>query len=172
VRVDRWGHVSLIAVLPAQPITITPDIAAANQLPACAVGITYRSEAVPTDVEVGPDGRLYVTTLPGGLSGNPGSVYRVSRWGGYPQRIATGFQGATNLAIDPWGGIYVAELAGGTISKVVNGKPVTVLTLPGVVADEWANGHLYASTSPAALTEGAGPTPPPPGTIVELGPAW
>jgi hypothetical protein len=171
VRVDRWGHVSLIAVLPAQPIKITQDIIAENGLPSCALGITYRSEAVPTDVEVGPDGALYVTTLPGGLSGNPGSVYRVSRGGGWAHRIATGFNGATNLAIDPRGGIYVAELGGGTISKVVNGKPVTVLTLPGVVADEWANGHLYASTAPAALTEGAGPTPPPPGTVVELGPA-
>jgi hypothetical protein len=46
-----------------------------------------------------------------------------------------------------------------------------VLTLPGVVADEWANGHLYASTAPAAASEGGGSTPPPPGTIVELGPA-
>jgi hypothetical protein len=170
VRVNRWGQVSLIAVLPAQPQKITQAIVKENGLPSCALGLTYRSEAVPTDVEVGPGGALYVTTLPGGISGTPGSVYRVSRWGGYPQKIATGFQGATNLAIDPWGGIYVAELDGGTISKVVGGKPVTVLTLPGVVADEWANGHLYASTAPAAASEGGGSTPPPPGTIVELGP--
>jgi hypothetical protein len=170
VRVDRWGHVSLIAVLPAQPLKITQAVIDANGLPSCALGITYRSEAVPTDVETGPDGALYVTTLPGGLSGTPGSVYRVSRWGhSWPQRVATGFQAATNLAIDPWGGIYVAELGAGSISKVVDGRPVSVLKLPGAVAVEWANGHLYASTAPAALSEGAGPTPPPPGTVVELG---
>ena len=50
----------------------------------------------------------------------------------------------------------------------MNGEPVTVLTLPGVVADESANGHLYASTP--ALGEGGGSTPPAAGTVVGLGP--
>ena len=124
----------------------------------------------PTSRSV-PTTRLYVTTLPGGPGGsvNPGSVYRISRWGGKPQKIATGFNGATNLAIDPWGGIYVAELGAGTISKVVHGKPVPVLSLAGVVADEWANGHLYASTAPAAVAPEGSTGPPAPGSIVVLG---
>jgi hypothetical protein len=174
--VDRWGHVSLLAVLPAQQVHITPAFAAANGVNcdlSAYPNLTYGFEAVPTDVEVGPDHALYVTALPGGPGGSvdPGSVYRISRWGGHPQRIATGFNEATNLAIDPWGGIYVAELGSGTISKVVHGRPVPVLSLPGVVADEWANGHLYASTAPAAVTEGS-TSPPAPGSIVELGPTW
>jgi hypothetical protein len=165
LRVDRWGHVSLISVFPAQTATITQALADANQLPSCTVGLRYRFEAVPTDVEVGQHGALYVTTLPGGLEGpdNPGSVYRVQRWGGHPRQVATGFAGATNLAIDSRGGIYVAEIASGMVAKVVRGKPVEVLLLPGVVAVEWANGHLYASTAPLA-SGGQGP-----GTIVELG---
>lgn len=177
VKVDRWGHVSLLSVLPRQEVTITQALADGNGLPACSVGLTYAFEPVPTDVEVGPGGALYVTTLPGGLGGpdNPGSVYRINRWG-QAQKVATGFAGATNLAIDPRGTIYVAQIGAGAIAKVVNGRPVPVATLPGVVAVEWANGQLYASTSPAAAGAEDGPSgpevpqgPPPPGTIVKLG---
>ncbi|MCW2523018.1 MAG: hypothetical protein JWO63_1353 [Frankiales bacterium] len=168
VRVDRWGHVSLIAVLPAQPLKLTRAVLAANGIPSCGLGLTYKSEAVPTDVEVGPHGALYVTTLPGGVTGTPGSVYKLAH-GCQPEKIATGFNEATNLAIDPWGGIYVAELGAGRISKVVHGKPVTVFSKPGLVADEWANGHLYASTAPAAAAPEGSTAPPAPGVVVELG---
>jgi hypothetical protein len=163
VKVDRWGHVSLISVLPSQPIKISAEFAAANNLPDCVIGVTYKFEPVPTDVEVGRYGRLYVTTLPGGDFPNAGSVYRVNRWSGSTHRIATGFNGATNLAIDGHGNIYVAEIFSGTLSKVAWGKPKPVLSLPGLVAVEYANGRLFASTAPAA-TGGSGP-----GTIVLLG---
>jgi hypothetical protein len=171
LKVDRWGRVSLIAVLPAQPVKITQTVIDENGLPSCALGLTYKSEAVPTDVEVGPHGALYLTTLPGGLAGNPGSVYKIDRGAHAVRRIATGFAEATNLALDPRGGIYVVELGAGRISKVVDGKPLPVFSLPGLVADEWANGHLYASTSPAATApEGSAPSgPPTPGVVVELG---
>jgi hypothetical protein len=165
VKVDRHGHVSLIAVLPTQPLKITAAFAAANGLPSCVVGVTYRFEPVPTDVEVGPHGTLYVTTLPGGPEGEgavPGSVYRLDRRG-HPDRIATGFAGATNLAITPRGDIYVAEIGTGTLSLVHHGRPQPVLSLPGLVAVEYSDGRLYASTAPAA-TGGNGP-----GTVVKLG---
>ena len=158
VKVDRRGHVSLIAVLPTQWVHVTKAVAAVVKAPDC-VGATYGFEAVPTDVEVGPHGKLYVTTLPGGMGGQ-GSVYRV--WRGGAHRIATGFAAATNLAIGPHGRIYVAELGSGTISTVWHGRPHRVASLPGVVAVEWANGHLYASTAPA-VTGGKGP-----GTVVVL----
>ncbi|HEX3815162.1 MAG TPA: ScyD/ScyE family protein [Mycobacteriales bacterium] len=166
VRVDRHGHVSLISVLPSQPVKISAAFAAANKLPDCVIGVTYKFEPVPTDVETGPRGRLYVTTLPGGPEGpeggNPGSVYTIDRWG-TAHRIATGFAGATNLAIDNRGTIYVAEISAGRLSTIWHGQPKPVLSLPGVVAVEYANGHLYASTAPAAAgAEG-------PGTVVLLG---
>jgi hypothetical protein len=171
LKVDRWGHVSLIAVLPPQALHVTAEFAAESGLPACVVGVTYNFEAVPTDVEVGLHGALYATTLPGG-EGVAGSVYKVG-WH-HATRIATGFQGATNLAIDRHGNIFVAELMGGYVSEIVRGKPVHVLALPAVVGLEYANGHLYASTAPAALLDdpdsGApAPTgPPPPGAILLL----
>ena len=53
VKVDRYGHPSLLAVLPPQPVRITSAMAAGLHLDPCVVGITYKFEAVPTDVEVG-----------------------------------------------------------------------------------------------------------------------
>jgi hypothetical protein len=106
-------------------------------------------EPVPTDVEVGPHGHLYVTTLPGGLEdprlGAFGSVYRVTPWNGHVERLGTGFAGATNLAVAPNGTVYVAELFGGRISKLVDGGPQTVAEVPLPAAVEWAKGKLYAT---------------------------
>jgi hypothetical protein len=165
VRVSRTGQISLISVLPAQPLKFTAAVASANGLPKCVVGVIYRVEPVPTDVEVGPGGTLYATTLPGGVDdidgSNPGSVYRIAS-NGQPVKIATGFVGATNLAINPYGNIFVAQLGSGSIAEVVSGKPKVIANLPGVAAVEFANGHLYASTAPAA-SGGKGP-----GSVVML----
>ncbi|MGI8881970.1 MAG: ScyD/ScyE family protein [Jatrophihabitans sp.] len=167
VKVDRRGHVSLLTVLPRQGVKISKVFAAANGLPDCAIGFTYNFEPVATDVEVGPGGSLYATTLPGGPegpnNGNPGSVYEINQYSGKNWRFATGFNGATNLAIDKHGTVYVAEISSGTISQAYRGGRVQVMSLPGVVGLEYANGHLYASTAPAA-SGGDGP-----GTVVQLG---
>jgi hypothetical protein len=69
---------------------------------------------------------------------------------GQPSVVAN-LAGATNLAINPQGNIYVAQLSSGTIAEVVSGKPKVVTNLLGVVAVEFANGHLYASTAPAVV---------------------
>ena len=149
VKVDNQGHISTVAVLPPQPVKITKAMATANKLPSCVVGATYAFEPVPTDVEVGPGGLLYVTTLPGGpedpSAGARGSVYVVNGWTGKSVRIATGFAGATNLAL-AGRTIYVAELFGGQISTVHKGKPRPYVKLPGALAVEYSHGHLYAST--------------------------
>jgi hypothetical protein len=166
LRVDHHGHISVISLLPRQPVKITKQFAAANGLPACAIGVTYNFEPVPTDVEVGPHGKLYATTLPGGpegpSGGNPGSVYSLHA-NGKPGRVATGFAGATNLAVDARGNVYVAEISSGTISSIWHGAPRKQLSLPGVVGLEYANGHFYASTAPLA-SGGSGP-----GQILLLG---
>jgi hypothetical protein len=150
VKVDAAGNVSTIAVLPPQPIEITADLAAGIGLPACAVGITYKFEPVPTDVEVGPNGDLYVSALTGAseVAGAAGAVYHITS-SGTPQLVAGGFVGATNLAISPDGTIYVANLFSGDISAISGGNTTTVGNLPGVAALEFANGKLYASTAPA-----------------------
>ncbi len=143
LKVAHNGTVTTLAVLPGQPVPISAADAEAFGLPACAAGSTYTAEPVPTDVEVGPDGMLYVSTLAGDPA--PGSVYRVDPRTGSATRIATGFVGATNLAVAPDGTVYVAELFADRVSKVVAGGPVSVAALPSPAAVEWSNGRLYVS---------------------------
>jgi hypothetical protein len=167
LKVDASGAVSLISVLPPQPLKITAAIAQENGINPCVAGVTYKFEPVPTDVEVGPHGTLLVTTLAGGPEGpsstNTGGVYSIAT-NGAATRIAYGFAGATNLAVTPSGRIFVAELSSGFVAEVVNGKARPVLFLPGVAGLEYANGGLYASTAPLA-GGGSGP-----GRIVQISP--
>ena len=169
VRVDRRGSVRKLAVLPAQPTLITAAAAAAQKLPDCVVGKTYNFEAVPTDVEVGRGGWLYVTTLPGGpedpSAGARGSVYRVNPWTGRSTLVATGFAGATNLAIGAKGEIYVAEFFGGKISVIKNGRTTPYVSLPGVVSVESDGRNLWAGTLGSEPTD---EDPGAPGTLVKI----
>jgi hypothetical protein len=141
------GAVSTLAVLPPQPITISAEMAGALGAD-CLAGITYAFEPVPTDVEVGPDGSLWVSTLPGGPEdpslGARGAVYKVNASTGATTRVAGGFLGATNLAVAPDGTVYVAELFGGQISKIArNGAISTAAQVPGALSVEVHGGYLY-----------------------------
>ena len=139
-------------------------------MPDCVVGVTYAFEPVPTDVEVGADGALYVTTLPGGprarALGARGALWKFTPSTGDLQKIADGFLGATNLALGWKGEIDVAEYFAGKISVVKkNGKKSDYAALQNVIAVETAaDGTLWAGT-----TINLDPTlPPVPGTIVQV----
>jgi hypothetical protein len=152
LRVDRRGHVSTVAVLPPKAITVTADIAAAFGLPGCVAGATYLLEAVPTDVEVGPDGWLYVSSLPGGPEdgsfGAVGSVYKVNPRTGQVKLLATGLAGATGLAVAPDGTVFAAELyAGDVVSISKRGVVSPFVTLPQPAGVEWHAGKVYVSTN-------------------------
>ncbi len=164
LKVTDAGVVSTLAVMPPAPVTFTAETVAETGLPSCFIGVTYKFEGVPTDVEL-HDGTLYVSDLPGGIEGpaNPGMVYTIPAAGGTPQLFASGFAGATNLAVAPGGTVFVANEGDSTISEVVGGSPVTVASLPGVVALEYYHGSLYASTAPALIGSQD------PGQIVRLG---
>jgi hypothetical protein len=158
VGVGSNGQLSTLAVLPpTPPLEITAEAAAASGWPACTVGAHYRFEPVPTDVELGRDGMLYVSSLPGGPEdsslGARGAVYRVNPANGQATLIASGFAGAIDLAISPAGKIYVAELFGNRISVVNSGAPAPLVDLSAPAAVEWAEGTLYATTG--ALGAGA-----------------
>jgi streptogramin lyase len=168
------GRARTLAVLPPVPVEITESMQEALGLDPCVVGSTYYFEPVPTDVELGPDGMLYVSSLAGGpedpnvasLLGSPGGVFKVNPQTGRVTRVARGFLGAVDLAVSPSGDIYVAELFGGQISKVVNGGPQRVAEVPLPGAVEFARGVLYATIG--ALPPEVGP--PTTGAVVTITP--
>lgn len=170
-RVDGSGNLSTLAVMPPQPLTITAEQAGALGMPDCVIGVTYAFEPVPTDVEVGNDGMLYVTTLPGGpespVLGARGSVYKVNPNNGKHHLVATGFLGATNLAIGTAGRIYVAELFAGRISVIRNGQVSKFVDLPGALSVETQGTLVWAGTM-AQMDEHGNVTAP--GTIVRITP--
>jgi sugar lactone lactonase YvrE len=147
VRVDANGRVSTVAVLPPIDTTLGPEVVEEFGAPECVVGATYRAEPVPTDVEVGPDGSYYVSSLPGFPEApGTGSVFRVTRSGSV-DLVATGFSGAVDLAVTDDGTIYVAELFGGQISQIVDGDASVLVEVTEPAAVEVApNGTLYATT--------------------------
>jgi hypothetical protein len=171
LRVEYSGEISTVAVLPPEPpVTVTAEIAAGLELPECTVGAEYVFEPVPTDVEVGDDGYLYVTTLPGGPEGPSlgarGSVYRVDRHSGDAELVATGFGGATSLAVADDGTIFVAELFGGEdgsgqVSIVPAGSdtPEPFVALPSPAAIELSGDNLWVTTDALAVDDTGAPTP-------------
>ena len=168
LAIDGRGNIRTVAVFPPQRIKITQAFLDENFPPdvdtSCLLGATYGFEPVPTDVEVGRDGFLYVTTLPGGAEddtlGANGAVWRVNPRNGEVKKIASGFLGATNLALSH-GKIYVTELFAGRVSVVRGHHPRPYVDLPGAVSIEAGpHGTLYAGT--------LDPTFQGPGSIVRI----
>lgn len=145
--VDWAGHIRTVGVLPPQPLVI-PDDPSSTGVPECAAGKVYNFEPVPTDVEVTPRG-MFVSLLPGGPEGPElgarGSVVRLNPWTGRSNVVATGFAGATDLAVSPRGDIYVAELFGNNVSKVTRHGTETVAELPMPAAVAWGAGRLVVA---------------------------
>lgn len=155
LSVDKRGKVRAVAVLPAVKVKVTAAMAASNGLPECVVGATVALDPVPTDVEVGPRGVLYVSTLPGGPEdgslGALGGVWKVDPRTGRARQVATGFVGATNLAVTRGGDVYVTEMFGGKVTKLArSGKRSTVSTPTMPVAAEIAGRSLYVLSDPFA----------------------
>ncbi|KRE25987.1 ScyD/ScyE family protein [Agromyces sp. Soil535] len=149
--VDAAGNISTVAVLPPSSFVATDELAASFGLPECVVGHDFITEPVPTDVELGADGWLYVTSLPGGPEdvslGARGAVYRVNPATGEVQLYASGFAGATGLAVAPNGTVFVAELFGDQVSVITKrGEVSSFADLPFPAGIEWQSGRLYVST--------------------------
>lgn len=174
LTVDRHGKVRTLAVLPAQKTKLT-EAAVGLGIPSCAVGYTYGFEAVPTDVELGPDGWLYVTLLPGGPEdaslGARGSVVKVNPLTGAVRTVVGGLLSATGLAVSPKGDIYIAELFANRISVLKRGATTPVVfretVLPAAV--EWTPRGILATTHALVGLGGApGEEPTPPGGKLEF----
>jgi len=171
LKVTKKGKVSVVAVLPAFTRTITADDVAGDpsttddDLPSCLVGHEFISEPVPTDVEVGPKGKLYVSTLPGGLGlGGPfGSIYTINPKTKKAKLLTTGLIAPTGLAVRADGTVYVTQLFLGKIGKIEPGSSTVkpYVDAPGAAALAWSPRGLVAALSPSVLTA-EDPTAPPP----------
>ncbi|SLJ93035.1 ScyD/ScyE family protein [Arthrobacter sp. P2b] len=172
----RSGAVSTLSVLPPRSFTITPKVAEELKLPACA-GVAYAFEPVPTDVEVGPDGWLYVTSLPGGPEspalGDRGAIFKVNPWTGETRLWVDYILSPTGLAVANNGDVYVASLFGGKILKFNGWKGHrTQFLAVNQPADVEIHGRtLYATInglSGAPAGPGAAPpTEPPVGKVIK-----
>lgn len=120
---------------------VTQSAAEANGLPDCAVGKVYRFESVPTDIERGPDGWFYISSLPGGpedgSTGAIGSVVKVNPRSGRVVTVASGLVSANGLAVARSGDVYVSQLFAGVISRIRRGshraRPYLRIPLPADV---------------------------------------
>ncbi len=152
LKYGKSGKLSTVAVLPAQAIKVTAPLAEMFGMPDCAVGLKYYFEPVPTDVEVGPNGGLYVTLLPGGPEdpslGNRASVYRVNPNTGKTKKVLSGLLSATGVAVGKKGKLFVSELFGGRIAEGKAGsKKLSTLLQAGLPGDVELrkNGDIYAT---------------------------
>jgi hypothetical protein len=149
VKVSRSGKVGLVATLKPQGVVVSAEQAAEFEMPECVAGEKYFFEPVPTDVEVADNGKLIVSLLPGGPEddslGARGAVVRVDPKQGTSREVADGFLGATNVALNGAGRIFVANLGSGTISKVTDAGTRVHAELPLPAGLEWYQGKLYTS---------------------------
>lgn len=146
----RTGRVATLAVLPPRPLQLSAAQAGAIGVPSCA-GLTYAFEPVPTDVAIGGDGAVYVSSLPGGpespVLGARGAVFRIAA-GGAVTTWVEGLLTPTGIAFDGSGNLYVASLFGDGIFKVAAGTHTAALFVPasGAADVDVCGSKLYATT--------------------------
>jgi hypothetical protein len=126
LALDAQGNFRTVAALKPVKLKVTKSAARANHLPSCVIGKKFALEAVPTDIEYGPDGQLYVTSLPGGPEdgslGLNGRVLKIDPTTGKVTTVADGLLSPTGVAVASNGDVYVAQLFRSVISKIKAGK--------------------------------------------------
>lgn len=161
LHVTDGGTITTVAVFPPRMVEFPPG--SGDMMP---------MQAVPTSVDVGPDGAYYVGQLTG-FPFPPGgaNVYRVEE-GEEPEVFADGFTNIIDVAFDDDGNLYVVELAAnGLLSGDPAGKVTRIdaegnrmlvadsgLAFPGGIAIG-DDGFIYLTT----WTVGG-----PPGDVVRL----
>ncbi len=156
------GAIDTVAVIPPVKVKPTKKIRNTYDLPKCTKGGTIKLEGVPTDVEMGPDGNLYVTSLPGGPEddslGHNGAVYQVNPTTGAVVKSAGGLVTPTGLAIGPTGTAYISLLGPGLImQQPFGGEPSVFAEVPFPGDVEVIDGYVYATeTNLAGANENGG----------------
>jgi hypothetical protein len=149
-----------VAVLPPVRAKVTKKIRKEFGLPRCTQGKTFKGEPVPTDVEVGPDGNLYVTTLGGALGESKpvGSVYQVVPATGAVTRMAGGLMSPVGIAISPTGTTYISLLFPGLVMQQPLGGDASVFAEVPFPGDVEVSGSDVYVTETDLTNDGS--TPP------------
>lgn len=145
------GTVDTVAVLPPPEFVLSQELVTQLGLPDCVVGETYVGEPVPTDVEVGPDGSLWVTTLGGGFGEliPLGHLFTLDPATGDVTGDVAEFTTPVGVAVTPEGDAYVSQLFANTVMQVPAGSDTATAfkepTQPAAL--EYQGGQLWASTN-------------------------
>jgi hypothetical protein len=168
------GDIDTVAVLPPRPAVIPKGLVVPTDMqggtmtvPDCVAGHKYAFEPVPTDVAIGPDGMLYVTSLPGGPEGPElgarGAIFKINPWNGDTDLWVDHIMSPTGLAVTDNGDVYVASLFGGEIIKFNCEGHRSQFLAVNLPADVDISGHtLYATID--ALGD---PSKPPAGRVIK-----
>ncbi len=158
-KVDSRGKASVLKVLPAEPVVIDQAIVAwaaeaGLDVPECMLGRTYWVQPVPTDLEVRGDW-LYYFVLPGAPGENfaKGKVYKLNLNSKKSYVVASGLSAPTGIALDDRGTVFVTELFGNGVSKIVKGKAVNVLPA-ALASDVDISGNKLAVSTNALAPSG------------------
>lgn len=143
--VDGVGRVRTVAVLPVTRVRVTEELRRAEGLPRCSEGGWLRAGPAPQDVELGPDGNLYVTSAPyqNGLVDH-GRIYRVSPVTGDVTRVASRLRDPRGLAVSETGTIYVA-VGAAILELPPAGGRATFAEIPSPGDVELGDGYVYAA---------------------------
>ncbi len=136
VRVGANGSMRTLAVFPN--ITTGQCADAVNndpEHPGC--------DAVPTDVELGPDGYLYVSGLGAEVEGH---IYKVHPRSGHIVRTWGGLPPLTGIAVSHEGTIYVASLLSDQVFRIC-GRHMTAASVPSPSDVELGHGMLVAASA-------------------------
>lgn len=158
VRVAADGTASVLTAFPN--VTTGPCAGAPNQG-------TVGCDPVPTGLDLGPDGYLYVSGLGSFVAGQ---LWKVDpRTGAVVATLTTppGSPPLTDVAVAGDGTVYVSSIVAGAVYRLAGGAWTSV-ALEAAAGLEVVRGVLYVGTAPAALGgEGEEPPagPPPPGGI-------
>jgi hypothetical protein len=165
-RVSETGKLSVLAVLPPVTVTVSKTLAKTSRWSSCVVGTKVSYEPAPSEVEVAPDGTVYVAGRPRLKSGRatPWSVmYAINPSTKKVKVLPQRYTGTVDLAVGTSGRLFAAHPGLGRISVIRKGKSSTYLKLSRVLAVEAdKSGRLHA-------VRGAGSDPKKtPATVVRI----
>jgi sugar lactone lactonase YvrE len=103
---------------------------------------TFGCDPVPTDVEMGADGYLYVSGLGAFVEGH---IWKVNPRTGKIVRSWDGLPPLTGIALGKHGTIYAASLVANQVLRI-RGTDVDVVDIPGAADAEYGHGMLVVSS--------------------------